>query len=297
MGNFHVENKVLGLLGNLWAQNYVEKAACLTTTEVNLDLLAQTKVDLQEVVDCVDRHTVPLYHCELWVPLVFNENDLTASSLPVPEGLQEVPLLVNRVTAPSRVWHSGLDYVLAPPRVTFTRNLWEDEPLLPSLGDSGARSVTLWGYAAKFDREYLYKCFGYLLGVEMPTSQRYKDILNAIYDGMSTGVTFGVFETLVNVLLGVPTVLSDGEVVEGLKFDRYGAFVATDRNIYRVPEDATGVVTEGQRLKRGKPLYSAVKIRVDNNSVIICAPEEKFDKNLLLHVLPPHLKLLFEEQK
>ena len=305
MPNFHLENKILGLLGALWTKNYVKNDACRTTVEVNLDLLEQAKLDLAEAIECTDRHTVPLYHTELWYPITLRDGDKRATDdgrtfYTVARDLVKLPLLLNRITSPSLVWHHGIDFELhefETNSLTFKNDPFEEE-LIPAGGELGSRELTLWGYDAKFDRQWLYEHFGIIIDLKMPSSQHYKDILNALYDLMASGVTFGAFETLLNVLLGVPTARSAGEALEGLYFDARGPFVATDGNIYRIPEDASDRVLGGRTLRKGEPLYKEAKILVDDVSqgrkVIVRAPKEKLDEDLLRQALPPEVLLQFE---
>lgn len=301
MPDFHLENKVLALLGALWAKNYHSSDTCLTTVEANLDLYGQARIDLQELIDCADRHTVPLYHTELWVPLTVREQDANEGPLhtwyPLPPDLKELPLLMNRITAPSLVWHAGIDYDLWPdgvcPAIIFKKDPFE-EPLLPTVGENGAREVTFWGYAGKFDRKYLWRRLGRLLDLEKSTSRAYKDLLNTIFDLMAHGTNFATFEALVNVVLGAPVAQQDGEVVEGLYFDARGPFVATDVQTYRIPEGLSDRVLRDQRLRRGEPVVKLAKItKTAPATVIISAPQEKFDVELLKRMLPPDAELIF----
>lgn len=263
MFDFHLKNKLLALLGNLWSKNYAQPAN-LTTAECNLDLFEQERIDLQEMLACVNRHKIPLWHNELWVPLHIQEG----RTAELPANLVALPLLTNRITSPSLVWHAGIDYELQrsneKTEIVFKLSPF-DEALLPSIGEIGAREVFLWGYAGKFDFQYLFEHLGIILDLKLPTSQQYKDTLNIICDILSFGTSLGRLEALLNVVLGVPVAQTDGEAVEGLYFDRRGPFVATSQNIYRLPENATDAIVRGRRLVRGEPVYKLAKIAIDTD--------------------------------
>ena len=290
MSDFHNVNKVLSLLGTLWSKNYRQSQACYTMVEANLDLLSQVRIDLQELVDCADRHSVPLLHHEDWVQVAIKEN---AGSLryPAPKDLVSLTILSNRITSPSLVWHSGIDYTITSGEIIFTADPF-DNPLLPVLGDKPEREMLLWGYCGKFDRQYLYNYFGYFLGLCKPTSQNYKDILNALLDVMLHGATMATVEALVNVLAGVPAALTDGEVVEGIYSDNAGWFLATDKNIYRLASAYT--VASGMVLRVGEPVIKLVTISKIGNNLEIRTPVS-LDKQLLRQYMPPEMLITIIE--
>ena len=293
MVKFDHEMKVLRLLGTLWSQNYKNNGPHLATVEVNLDLLKQAQVDLQEAIDCADRHTTPVYHTELWLPVRLKEGVPTQI-----EGLRELPMLFNRLTAPSLVWHSGIDYDLAADGVISFRESPMEQPLVPTWGEKGDREALLWSVGAKFDRNYLSRHFGCLVGLEKPSSENYRDLLNAIFDTWVLGTTQATLLALANALLGVPLAQKDGEVVQVLYFDARGPFVATDAQIYRIPADAVACAQRGHRLYRGEPVVKLAEILVDSslrsNVVILRAPKEGIDETLLRQALPDDFELRFE---
>ena len=274
MSDFANEMKVLELLGALWSKNYNSKAP-RTSVEANLRLLEQAQIDLQEAIDCTDRHTVPLWHREKWVALRINEAEGKDGAYPIPEGLVELPLLMNRITSPSLVWHCGIDFELRG-AISFTRCPFEEE-LLPSVGEAGQRELILWGFEGKFDRRYLFRHFGRILDLEMPTSQQYKDILNAIFDILASGSTFGRLETLIDVLLGGAY---DYQGWEGLQ-NRSGCAIGQ--------ENESGARLVGSRVETrnlSTPREKHAKITQNGSKIVIVAPRS-LDKQLVLRYVPP----------
>lgn len=292
MPKFDHEMKILRLLGTVWAQNYKNNAPQLATIEANLDLLKQAQIDMQETVDCADRHTVPIHHTELYLPVIVRECEI-----PRFEGLCALPLLVNRLTNPSLVLHSGMDYtVTTNGGIYLVGNPFESE-FMPATGAKGEREALLWGIGAKFDRKYLARHFGYLIGLEKASSESYHDLLNAIFDTWAFGTTPKTLVALANALLGVPLAQNDGEAVEGLYFDARGPFVATDTQIYRIPANASDRVLRGQRLYRGDPVVKLAELvdsSLHSNVVILRAPKEGLDTTLLRQALSPDVELQIE---
>jgi len=245
---------VLGLLGSLWTDYYGGSAPLAAMAQANLELVRQQHQNLHEVVACVSRLTVPLYHTERWTLLELSREDQSGLSFPKPEGLVGLPLLSNRMTAATCVLHEGIDYTVSDIAITFEEDPFSD-PRIPQMGDT----VFLWGFGGQFDREYVYKHFGYILGLKGETSQRYKDTINAIMDCNVQGTTIASLEALLAAILDVP--VADGlETVLSDATDRRGRFLATTRNIYRIAQDAILGPPEGSQPRAGTPLVEAFKI-------------------------------------
>jgi hypothetical protein len=223
-------------------------------TQANLELVKQQHQSLSEVADCVSRLTVPLYHTERWTLLELDRTDQSGLSFPKPAELVSLPLLSNRMTAATKLLHEGIDYTVSDIAITFEEDPFAD-PLIPQMGDT----VFMWGFGGQFDREYVYKHFGYIIGLKGATSQRYKDTINAIMDCNVQGATLANLEALMAAILEVP--VADGvETVLSDATDRRGRFLATTRNVYRIAQDAILGPPEGSQPRAGTPLVEAFKI-------------------------------------
>lgn len=254
--DFDQPNKVLGLLGALWSRNYSRADCCRTLTEANLDLLKQAKTDLDETVACFSKETVPEYHTEHCVRISFKESELNGLRVLAPCGLVQLPLITNRLTKQSLLWHEGVDYRINDKYLEFRENPF-DNPLFAVADDSTDREIVLWGINGKYSSDYLYSNYGYALNLHCGCSRR---LVSAIMTALVRGGLTSL-ERVIAAMLDVPVTTRPIETVLNVARDRRGPFVATDAQIYRLPEKVTASVVEGQKLKAETPLIKAFEMR------------------------------------
>jgi len=284
---------VLSLSGSLWESIYagnelVEQivAAAATRTKQNL-------LNLQELENAVSRHNVNVFHRELLTPvtllqsqvntgtsdvLVFDANTATFDNNPdrfdvplttslyswqMPSGMVYVPVLVNRITQPSVTMVYGIDYKIDNGYLVFNSNLFNN-PLLgqqPLIQNNIVidNQLILWAVNALFDRQTLYEQFGYVLGLSLPSTPYYKQLINALLDAIAAGTTGNAIRFAWAAVTGVPVVLTDGEVVDRIITEPARTLVATNNNIYVVNSAASVIVTPGQTLNGGDPLCDTLE--------------------------------------
>lgn len=92
--------------------------------------------------------------------------------------------------------------------------------------------LAFWVPDAMFDRENMYLSFGYLINRKQPSSESYRALIQGIFQFFLLGPALSRIEAALNVMVGVPVVQEDGEVVEYIGVDE----VRTQRRTYRVPE-------------------------------------------------------------
>jgi len=249
----------LALLGSLWTQYYAGNSPLLALVRANLELCAQQRQNLEEVLACAGRLSVPLYHTERRFLLEL-PRDNHESLFPKPPGLYSVPLLLNRVTNATRVLHEGIDYQIHESIIEFVK-----DPFTDSLISHSDDTAYLWGIRAQFDRGYVEKHLGYIYDFPRPTEGgheeylRYKRTINAIADCHVKGTTTGGLQRAVAAFLGVP--LADGqETVLVDATDRRGRFLATTRNIYRIDKDDVLGAPVGSTPPANTPLIKSFEI-------------------------------------
>jgi hypothetical protein len=283
---------VLNLLGSLWRYYYGGRAQILTMVQANLELVKQQQQNLTEVAACASRFTVPLYHTENWELLYVLRGPKNEAVLHKSPGLVELPLLMDKLVDPTVLLHEGIDYRIRGNKIEFAND------------DMLADVDALWGFKAKFDRGFLWKHFGHLVGLKEKTSQQYKDTINAIIDCWMYGPTTPRLEALVAAVLGVPC--ADGEeTICGRYEDRRGPFVVTDLRVHRIPQEAILSHSEGSQPRSGAPLVKSFEIHQvrgpDDSGAsargvrILVAPEydnEKLEK-IIRMVFPPFINMTF----
>lgn len=197
------------------------------------------------------------------------------SSFPVSEDLVEVPIITNRVSFPSVVWINGIDYKLDKQKnsLIFASDPFENElisrrDVFNSDGEIVDGELGLWLFHAKTDNEYIWRHWGYALGIKHPSSHSYKKLINAIYDGLLLGGTAEIFKQLLFAVADLETVQNAEETVEQIFKDNNRLIVATDKQIYKFNERASSIVSVGDIVRPGDSLANVVEIYEFNKGVV-----------------------------
>lgn len=189
--------------------------------------------------------------------------------VPLPPGLVDIPFdIQNFVVKPTRVWFNGIDFEIDRLRklIIFRNDPFKD-PLTPSravFDKNGVQidtEIALWVYKGEFDLNNVYTQFGYALGLQLPSSQFYKDLLNAYWDMHLLGPAVNLFEQFLSALSGNPLVVNPTETVEAIWTDQDNVLVLTNLSVYQFPPAVTLIVTVGQTVFGGDALSDAVQIR------------------------------------
>jgi hypothetical protein len=276
---------VAAILGSFWAYTYGGLEQVLAYCGATGALAGQIRSDLAEAAACLARRTVPVLHRERWrvaslrrseahaAPVAFGSagalgggaafgDRATAASWPCPAA--DVSLIFNRISAPSRTLVRGIDFAIAGGRLAFRVDPFSD-PLLAArdvVDDSGAvvdREVTVWLFGAGDDREHIYTHHGYALGLRMPSSAAYRDVVNAVFDCLVDGSSDLRLRTLLATLAGAPMARSDGTVRHVLT-DARGTVIVTDDAAYRCAPGSTPAVAAGDQVRAGDFLSDALRL-------------------------------------
>lgn len=99
--------------------------------------------------------------------------------------------------------------------------------------------LAFWVPDAFFDRENLYYSFGYLVNRYQPSSESYRALISGIFRYFMLGPSLQRIESALNVMVGVPVVREDGEVVTQIGTAPDGSDrVVTTARFYDVPSGA-----------------------------------------------------------
>lgn len=291
--------RLITFLGSHWAGTFEGKQEAENFAYARAQLETQTEQQRDEAQAAVSRFELPVYHTNLWYELKFKESEMNSAavslnrygagavygtqptgeqyqygiphglglySFPLPSGLTVAPVVTNRITDPSVTWVEGLDYYVDQTlrAIRFRNNPFEDERVAMREvfeGDAVVdREVSLWLFRGKFDLDYVYQHFGYVLGIDLPSTQSYKDLVNAIWDGLVEGGDYDSVNAAVAAIANAPVVLETEETVEAIFTDSSHLVVATDQHVYRYNLNASAVVSVGDTVREGDQLSDAYKI-------------------------------------
>ncbi len=186
----------------------------------------------------------------------------------LPTTLANIPFnLQNYVLHPTKTWMNGIDYYIDRDRnlLVFRDNPFLD-PRVPqrqvfnSAGVQIDTEIAIWIYSGDFDLDYLYTYLGYALGVQLPSSEFAKAVLNAFWDMHLLGPSMEQFTVMLAALAGDPLVINPREEVIAIWVDTDNKLVITDLEVYQLPTTATTAVTVGETVFAGQSLSDAVTV-------------------------------------
>lgn len=183
--------------------------------------------------------------------------------------LKSLPLLANRIVAPSQTLVGGADFWLEDGKLYFNRNPFELPDTMkytlfgedgqqltyvstqelytytPSdtaefeddLGQTGGQTLeeeemVLWAYHAAYDVETLHNSFGYIFNFKDPDPKTYKSILEKTVNFFVEGPTVQALTAMAGAFVGVQTIEAEVEtLIDAYTVDNV-RYVVTDKRVY-----------------------------------------------------------------
>ena len=184
------------------------------------------------------------------------------------EKLSDVPFnIYNRVLYPSKTWTRGTDFDIDYERnvIRFFSDPFESEyvarrDVYDANGDLTDEEIGLWVYRGQFDLDHVWKHFGFAVNLQMQSSQFYKDIVNALWDGHVFGANIQSFGQVVSASIGMPLVLEPTETVEVIRNEGTRLLIITDKHIYEFASTAVADVAIGDTVLAGQALVDSIKV-------------------------------------
>jgi hypothetical protein len=187
-------------------------------------------------------------------------------------------LVANRVIAPSLLLIPGVDVVLNENTLYFKTDLFNNEyiPKAKVVEDLGKVAtyktsegelvedefIVLWMYMASVDDSQVYKNFGTIFDINLPTSESYKNLLGAIINLQVEGATITALNSMFAMLVNAPVAIESREVIEHMYSDERYQYAITDKHVYKIPADQyfRGDLNEGSVIFSGEPLTEHIQI-------------------------------------
>ena len=295
--DFDDPDKLLELLGSFWASTYEGNGLVEDLAATAALAAQQTHLRLLELVASVSRFNVPVFHQEIWHPLVLLESELNTDagliedystpaafvynssarlnygevpsqafySVTRPADLHEVKVILDRISAPTVEWVNGIDYWLQDSTITFRENPFDNSsiPFVDVLNSVGAivdKQLTLWLYRGKWDWKAVYEQFGYALRLQLESSEGYKAVVNAIFDAFAAGTSIKSQQSILSAAYGIPMVREAVETVEVVESDADKLNIITDSHVYQFPLGTVSLVSAGDTVLAGDPLTDLMQV-------------------------------------
>lgn len=287
----------LANLGSFWSDIFSGRQTLAAHHTDVLRQFSQEYIDYLEVVACLSRFQVPVYHRQNWSmmtlqqsqrnsqtvdPITYGQSDLTYGGgevygqsqtinrfrYPLPDTLVNVAQILNRPIEPSVIWTQGIEYRLdvANRYIEFLQDPF-DIPLFgtrSTLTTAGTAdlSIDLWLCGSQYDWQLIHEQFGYALGLYLTSSESYRDLVNAYWDALSQGPTALTLRRGLAAACQLPLVREVVETVEQILFHPDRLQVVTDEHVYDYPaaSQLANYVVLGAQIHQGDLLTTALQV-------------------------------------
>ena len=282
--------RLLSLVGSFWGETYAGNDLVASLLHAKAQQQAQAQSDLYELTAAFSRFRVPIFHREEWSMLVLRESERNTSQLTkfdgtanfdgtvqfdtpytsdthtwlAPSGLVTCPVVSDKITGPTTTYVQDVDFSFEAKNgiISFRDNPFqrEDMPIAEVL-DSGIivdRTMTLWIYGGTYDWDTVYRQYGYVLGTVMQSSRPYKELVNAIYDGIIDGTNTRSLSSFMSAVCDVPLAKTT-ETITQIHRDAEGLWIVSDVNAYHYATQANAIVTVGQVVQEDDALVDALR--------------------------------------
>lgn len=298
-----VPQKVADQLGSFWSRTYGGREQILAYCEGLGRAYKQVFDNIQEAQACLAIETLPVLHSEEWQSLIILQSNTTSpqsfleyddprvaalfsddytygirlTDVPVvydvPDTLAAVALIFNRITTPSLSLVAGLDFVLVDGAIIFRTDPfldpgWATTPVFDENGTQVDLELNLWLFRPSIDRHYVNQHFGYVFGLDLPSTQNSKELVASLWESIVGGTSTTLLHRALTALTGIPFVRNAKETVIDVVTDDVRLQVLTDLEAYTFPAAATPLVTVGQVVHVGDALCDALRVDEFNRGIV-----------------------------
>ena len=291
---------LLNLLGTHWSSVYEGRSLVSDYVFARGQLELSNYYSLLELVATLSRHTAPVFNRRLWYFLRLRESQQNSAgarfgegytfesgiryqvpparseyAFPLPDNsLTEIPVILNRIAGTSRTWLPGTDYRVdrETREIIFRENPFDDPYTgLVELYEDGNlvdREAGLWVYQGGFDEAVIHTHYGFIVGLQLPSSLAYRDLVNAFLDALAVGTSALTTNLAISAITGVPVVRENRETVELVSRDSRSLLICTNKHCYRYRPADIPLVAEGDDVTIGQFLTQAVRVDEFNRGQI-----------------------------
>lgn len=259
-------------MSSFWQSYFKDKSVISTLLKGSEQLMGQLYLDLLELVLSPVLHRCPVYHKEYWHLLTISNTELvfngTSYVYEITNELYDFRYLLNKVLNPSLILERNIDFTLVDSEtkreIHFSDNIFDTDEypnMIRKMGqEDGEYIISFWIPDARFDKQYLYENFGFLVKRFDRSSEAYKTFIRGIWHYYTNGPNLRSVESAMNLITGFPVVIDDDEVVESIEIVDGYYIVITSKNTYRWVTGVGIQVAVGDVLDAFQPLTSAFTV-------------------------------------
>jgi len=277
--------ELLRLLGSFWSEIFSDHACLLSLCRGRLQLAQEEDIEIDYLINAIGRHTLKPYRSRQWTEIrlklsernrevrpIYGEGFIYDSTItyagvspasyhswPLPKECNRgCPIICNRILDASAVLVNGIDFSIDKNALLFTRDPFTD-PRFEAYDGPDGPEIRLWGWQCEYDKDDLYRQWGYILDRRFGEGELAKAATNAVYDSLIGGSTKIAALSLISSVCGVP--FAEGnETVEQIINDNNYLWIITDKNSYKFNANNSPLVSINEKINTGQSLVDAVQI-------------------------------------
>ena len=288
---------LLGILGSFWASTYRGNSVLEDLTASRGRTSQEVNEKFLGLVKAISRKSIDVFDKKNWYALSFLESDVNMSQelaekysnpatrtydnettldygdkagsqyfyLSKPSDLVNANVIHNGIISPKVTLIQGIDFWITDNSVVFAENpfnnsLFAVRDVLSNTGEIVDKEITVWVYRGDYDHANVYNQFGYVLGLNVESSESYKTFVNAIFDAFVDGTSIKSQQMALSVGYGVPFVMEAQETVELIASSSDKLQVITDQHVYNFPPSANPLVSVGDILTAGDAITDTLQV-------------------------------------
>ena len=292
-GDWSTGRKLLSSLGSFWSRHFGSRGELSSLFHGETVQAIQSYIDYLETVACLNRFECPVFHRRVWYALVLKESELNTGraallkygddgalydgtnryGVPVNNSFYEIDLTVvqrlslitNRIIEPTATWVNGSDFHMEDGALILRDNPFDGSRfavrnIVDNVGTVIDREVVLWAFDTAEDQSFLYQHYGYAIRHKTSSSQGYKDLINAAWNGYVGGLSTQDLEWLIAAVAGLDTVKETEETVQVILNQETKTVVVTDQHSYIYPAGSVTRYDVGDRVYAGQTLVDTVMV-------------------------------------
>ena len=213
----------------------------------------QTEQEKEELFASASRHEIPVFRKKLWLPLKVTQ---TVDMIAYDSGDFFDKLGTYDLQKGTTTFHLP-DYIVSADYASDGINTQTFQtPIIDRTLKLPKDITTIWLHNALIDRNDLYHQFGYAIGLKLPSSEQYKQLINALFDTLVNGPSYRTLMMSLSAITGIPVVINNCQVT---KIDDHTVYT-DDGHVYELPEESNITIKEGDKLLPGDTLCDGFEV-------------------------------------
>lgn len=275
------------LLGDFWVSIYDSADQINHLNQTRGELFDQQFRYFRQIQTLVSRHQSQVFREREWVvhPIRRSEAEFSYRSFDLtrfffnglnagdydqfgdsliwrlPEGVVDVQTISDRIQSPELILLQGLDFQIlrqGPQAfVQFFRDPFEQGFSVQEL--DGDQLLDLWLNSVAYDEQWIFRHWGYVLGIYSQSSESFKQLINAIFDCLTNGSSHQNLLRLLEGATGTRTAVKQETVEQVIQFGPSLAII-TGSESYVFPSSCRSLVQVGDTVVPGQCLADSFRI-------------------------------------